>query len=514
MKTTVTFQQISYLLMTLLIISLIPLCVIALYNYPAADDFSMGAAAHLAYVHTGSLLSAIGQGFYMAWYDYLNWMGYFSSTFFLSLPPCIIDERMYPLGAFFLIGILVLSVYFFMDTLLVRRLGVGRGVTGCISALTCIIMIQCLPGGLTRVEAFYWYCSGANYVLMFSLGLFWISMLLGFRLKERHMILRTVCASLLGFIVGGGNYMTALSCAMIAVLVILWSLAGGVIIRFINNRNLIHMADGTGISWKAPTRMICFPCLFMLAGFALSCLAPGNAVRGSAVSGYGAVKTVLIALHYVLSICISEWTSWSVLVLLLMLAPFLWVASRRVKLSFRFPVTVTVMAWGFTAANIAPPLYALGNIEAGRIRALFWMQYVLLLVLTEGYLLGWLRNRVLQISDKSGDEDTVSQHTLCALGIMLVFLLFGSAMEVKAEPHHFTATSAMTDLLNGSAGHYASQNAERRRILTDPGVTEVVFDAHKQKPELLFFSDITKDPMYWSNAAMARYYRKKIVRIR
>ena len=254
------------------------------------------------------------------------------------------------------------------------------------------------------------------------------------------------------------------------------------------------------------------PCLFLLAGFAMSCLAPGNQVREEAVSGFGAIKTVLVALYYVLSYCVSRWTTWPVLILLIVLAPLLWRAAGEAALSFGYPAIVMVLAWGFTGANIAPPLYALGNIEAGRLQSLFWLQYVLLLVLTEGYMLGWVRYHVL-MNDTHDPvvEATVSRAAFRTMALAAAILVFGSVLQLKVDPHYYMSSSAVVSLADGSAAGYAMANRDRLMQLTSQGAIDVVLAPHEYRPELLFFSDITTDPDDWNNRGVARYYSLRSV---
>lgn len=473
---------------------LLPLLILSWFDYPAADDFSMGLEAGLAMRSTGSVTTALLAGLTKTIHLYQTWIGYFTSALLSALPPHTWGEGWYRLTAPIALCSLCLGTALLLHHLLTRRLGVDPLLTRAVTAMTLFITLQCMPDQSARVEGFFWYCGSINYTFMYGLGLVWLSQLLilGDTAASGRLRLRTLLSCLLGFAVGGGNYMTALTCAMVAVLTILYA--------FLGTKSL-------------PLRLrLILPCLCQLAGFAVSCLAPGNAVRASGITGFSAIRTVFIALYYVLSVCISQWSGWAVLLLLMITAPMLWHAAAQTRLSFRLPGIVVILAWGFVAANIAPPLYATGSIEAGRIRALFWMQYILLLILTEGYLLGWLQRQLVQrISGET--SSAFSRQTSLALLLLALFFLFGAALQTKVDPHYFTAGSAVTDLISGSAVRYAAQNTERWRLLTDPAAEQVVLPPYTDRPALLFFSDITNDPSDWTNQALARYYGKKSVRI-
>ena len=526
----VSLRKLSAVLAVIYVLGLLPVFAIARYNYASADDFGMGLAAYRAFSSTGNIFAAIGQGFYMAWYDYLHWMGYFTSTVFMSVPPNVFDERLYPIGVFLLIFVLTAGTLYFFRALFVKAWKIDKYASRCLALVTLLVTVQCMPEGSARVESFFWYCSGVNYVLLYSFGLFWMGLLISavFDQSRGKRIYDLVMACILGFAVGGGNYMTSLSCAVIAVLVI---------IAVLRSRHKELLA----------------PCLFLLFGFALSCLAPGNNNRAQSLQGFGAVKTILIALYYTLSYCVNEYMTWAVLLFFALAAIIAWKAAEKVSFRFSYPALAVIFGYGMVSANIAPPLYAEGNIGAGRLVALFYMQYVLVAVLLEVYVVGWLRQYVtggasggqaLPASSQcfadgqdspedvpnrqsaadakqlpaAAQRDAGSVKLSAAMSGASLFLaaalIFGSALTVKADPDFYMATCAAQDLLNGHAARYKEQNDERRKILRDASVKDAVLDEFDDKPDLLFFSDIETDPSNWQNKALARYYGKDSVVLR
>ena len=524
-----TYRVLQWLLCCLLVVSLLPLLKDGWYDHPSADDLSMGLEAGLTFRETGSFLQTLGAGFTKTGTLYRTWIGYFTSAFLSVLPPQTWGEGWYRITPLLALGSLCLGTALFLHALLVRCLDADRYVTGCITALVLILSIQCLPAGSARVEGLYWYSGAINYTFLYGLGLVWLALLLCLA-DPRDAVTTTasdprpiksslplcIIASLLGFLIGGGNYMTALSCAMVAVLMLLWALLRD---RFCV---LLHLDPPTS---RPHPWLLVLPCLCQLLGFMISCAAPGNRIRGAGISGMGAIQTVLFALYYVLHFCVDAWSDWAMWLFLVMLAPFLWAATRRCRLRFQLPGLMVILAWGFAGANIAPPLYATGNIEAGRIQALFWFQYVLLLVLLEGYLIGWLR-RILtghietQVSGSQSMEAMMDQAlaqpssaSLRFLGVTCCVFLFGAALQVQARPEAFTSTSALLDLVDGSAQAYDDQYNKRLEKLLDDTSDAVTLTPYTERPSLLFFSDISEDSEEWSNQAMAQYYGKTSVRL-
>jgi len=481
-------KTISRIVTALYILCLIPLLWIAWYNYPSADDFSMGYRAYSEYVSSGgNVFAAVWGALYMAWYDYFNWMGYFSSTFFLSIPPSVFDERLYFIGAYIILGALTFGYIYFFKVVFVKLLKRDKYLVNIITMIILIITVECLPVGMARVESIYWYCSAANYTLMYALGLIYIGLLLSATVdKAKKRVYDIFMACILGFIVGGGNYMTSLSVALFSVLFGVWLFA------------------------RKKEKILLLPVFVNLIAFILSCLAPGNNVRGDSVEGFGAVKTILVSIYYVLELCVDKWTTWAVLLLVVISIPFLWKLAKGCTLSFKYPIVVLFFAYMFVAANIAPPMYSLANIGAGRLQALFFMQYILVLELSVFYMIGWLQ-RTLRIDVSINNNETVYGPLAGVVVVSAILFLVLSAINVKPVPEYFTSSCAVKDLVNGHAAYYRQQNLARRQELLNDNVQDVVLDYYEYEPDLLFFADITTDPQDWTNNAVRRYYGKNSV---
>ena len=507
----ISTKKMNYILVVIYAFSIIPMLWISMYNYPSADDFAMGVEAYRGFRDTGNIFAALGQGIYMAWYDYIHWMGYFTSTFFMSVPPSVFGETCYRAGVFIILGIFTFGMIYGMHALLVKALHIDKDLANCITMILLILTVQCMPQGLARVEAFFWYCSAANYVLMYSQGLIFLGLLISAVQDEKKgkKLYDLVMATIMGFFIGGANYMTSLSVAILCALLVLTVILCkcGKITLWKTESDAVRSAKQ---KWFT---LLSIPAVSMLIGFICSCMAPGNNNRAAGLTGMGPVKAILTSLYYTLSYAVGEWTNWAVICFLLLMVPFLWKAVQKTTLSYRYPVLAVIFTYGMVSANICPPMYAEGNIEAGRLQALFWMQYALCMTLLEGYLLGWFyrylnRDRKAEIHTADSHFSRASMTVIVSLAVML---LWGSALSVHVNPDFYTSTSALQDLLNGHAQEYDRQNTARREMLKDKSVTDAVLPAYTYKPDLLFFSDITTDPSDWTNEAVRRYYDKTSV---
>ena len=527
-------RRLSYLLIVIYALSLIPVLVIGKYDYPSADDFSMGLGTRLVYEATGSLLAVVGKILSETVRYYRTWIGYFTSCLFTTVSPATFGEAWYALTPAVILLALHVGVAVFFYALMEKALGMNRYVRRCMTVLALFLMVQRMPEGSLRVEAFYWYSGAGNYTLTFSAGLlylaFYVLSVCGVRSKNRSLFL--VLACIMGFLAGGGNYLSALSFAVVSVLFAVY---------------LVKMKIG---------RLL--PAAFYLCGFAVSCLSPGNRIRGGEAEGYGALKSILLSLYYTLSYPLNQWMNWAVLLILALAGVIFWMGfaeiafsganakaggaaasekagetvrgaaapekagngAQAVQLRFAAPFPAAVLAYGIVSCVVTPALYAQGNMDAGRIQSTFWLHAVLVLLLLEWYLVGGLYRRFSKEQNASAASCLQNASAASCLrngaggfvrAILLFFIVF-SLLAVKGNPDFYTGTSAVSELLDGSAAQYGRENEERLRILKNPREQDAVLPRYTVQPNLLYFEDVSEDPDDWINQKMSEYYGKNSIR--
>ena len=486
-----TFKNLSLFFLIIYLVSLIPILWIGIYNYPTADDYSIGSNSRQAWAASHSIIQALYQAILRAVEDWLTWMGYFTSNFLMALPPSVFGEKFYALTTVIMVGAISLSTVYLLHQILVKFLGADKDITRCITWITLLFTIQCMVG---RVEAFYWYCGAANYMLTHAMAIWFYGLLISQAVnretdKAGKRIFACIMTSILGFLVGGGNQMTALNAAIILVVA-----AGWLTLKK---------------NWKR-NRMVIFPMASFYLGFLLNIAAPGNWVRAEGASGMNPIKAVFISLLYGLEYCMSQWTDWTVIMMFLLLIPLFWRAVDKICFTFSYPLIVAWFAFGLVSAMRTPPLFAVGNIGAARLQAVTFTMYMLTAVLCEGYVIGWFKKRYREEkrpSEKKNplEEKQLSKNAAIYMGGCLMFLFFGAALTVAAEPHYYTSTSAFTDLVNGSAKAYG-QALEERSVLYNSGEKDIMVEPLPAQPVLLYFSDITTDKEDWQNRGLCRYY--------
>lgn len=528
-------RRLSYLLIVIYALSLIPVLVIGKYDYPSADDFSMGLGTRLVYEATGSLLAVAGKILSETVRYYRTWIGYFTSCLFTTVSPATFGEAWYALTPAVILLALHVGVAVFFYALMEKALGMNRYVRRCMTVLALFLMVQRMPEGSLRVEAFYWYSGAGNYTLTFSAGLlylaFYVLSVCGVRSKKRSLFL--VLACIMGFLAGGGNYLSALSFAVVSVLFAVY---------------LVKRKTRQGENSRMGTLCVIgslLPAAFYLCGFAVSCLSPGNRIRGGEAEGYGALKSILLSLYYTLSYPLNQWMNWAVLLILALTGVIFWMGfteiefseanakaggaaapekagngAQAVQLGFTAPFPAAVLAYGIVSCVVTPALYAQGNMDAGRIQSTFWLHAVLVLLLLEWYLVGGLYRRFSKEQNASAVSCLQNASAASCLrngaggfvrAILLFFIVF-SLLAVKGNPDFYTGTSAVSELLDGSAAQYGRENEERLRILKNSEEQDAVLPRYTVQPNLLYFEDVSEDPDDWINQKMSEYYGKNSIR--
>lgn len=502
-------RRLSYLLIVIYALSLIPVLVIGKYDYPSADDFSMGLGTRLVYEATGSLLAVAGKILPETVRYYRTWIGYFTSCLFTTVSPATFGEAWYALTPAVILLALHVSVAVFFYALMEKALGMNRYARRCMTVLALFLMVQRMPEGSLRVEAFYWYSGAGNYTLTFSAGLlylaFYVLSVCGVRSKNRSLFLILAC--IMGFLAGGGNYLSALSFAVVSVLFAVY---------------LVKRKTRQGENSRMGRLCVIgslLPAAFYLCGFAVSCLSPGNRIRGGEAEGYGALKSILLSLYYTLSYPLNQWMNWAVLLILALAGVIFWMGfaekagngAQAVQLGFTAPFPAAVLAYGIVSCVVTPALYAQGNMDAGRIQSTFWLHAVLVLLLLEWYLVGGLYRRFSKEQNASAASCLRNGAGGFVRAILLFFIVF-SPLAVKGNPDFYTGTSAVSELLDGSAAQYGRENEERLRILKNPREQDAVLPRYTVQPNLLYFEDVSEDPDDWINQKMSEYYGKNSIR--
>ena len=306
---------------------------------------------------------------------------------------------------------------------------------------------------------------------------------------------------------GGANYLTALELAIITVLILF--------ICFMVKMGVFKQNVSWGNIW--------IPAVTNLVGFACSCFTPGNLVRSAETAHIGAVRSVILSIYSTFDMMINDMSRWELWVALILLVPVFWTMSGGMKAKLQHPFMFVLYSFLLVSSNMTPPFFAVGNIGAGRLKALGWMEYVVMAIMTVFYLTVWFRQ---YLEDKIGvsegentDGDVMSGVRIPVtssfiIAVCIAFLFLGSGLSVIPEHDYYSGTSALFAIMDGSVATYKRETQQRLVILRDDRIMDAELMEYSVHPEMLFYWDVTPDKNAWVNQATAIYYNKDSVRLK
>ncbi len=465
----------------------LPLLILGHYNYPSADDWSLGLFTHQAVENhkgpIGVLIAAVKTT--------LHWRikgePRFMNAFLGALQPGILGEGFYALTAWIMIGSIVFSELFFSACIFCNE--DTRKWVLPVTVPSMLVQLLCVP---YPVETFYWYVGAVNYTFIFSASL----VLYGCFYKlwqgeeKKRFPFYMAAGILTAIIVGGDSYNISLSCVCLFCFV-------SALLLFKNKKALLR---------TLPLTVTVTVCLII-------CLcAPGNMARVNVSYGgktNGAVSSVLMSLTHTLS-NIYNWTDFKIIFMLLLVAPFLWMALQNTKLSFKYPLLFTIVTYGVYASQIAANMYVEGGIAARRVADILYYGYHLFIMVNAAYWIGWIqrRKKVERISEEI--ETYIAKYAACwfvAVGILLVAVIGLRELKVTSTYRAFVW------LAKGYAKEYAASWQERLVLLRDDTVEEAYFEPLPGYEEMIFYADLLPQDA-WINDVCAEYYGKKAVGIK
>lgn len=548
-----TNQTLYIVLKAGFLISLIPIIVLAFFNYPAADDLSAGDTAYWAWRDTGSILEVVKAAWENVEYNYENWSGVFASVFWTSLQPGIFGERFYGMTTVITVLLLLLGGFSLGKTLGREYLKADWYTLGCIVLLYLFTTIHLMPNGN---EGLFWHAGVANYTWGFAFLLLLLGEILSLQKeqKEAKRMVKLIKACVLAVLVGGGNYITALQGTLwLGMLTVFFCFADGR--KASRDRMKIASADGRKASRdrlktafadekkadkdttktrirQSPIKLVLkknWPVilctLVVIAAFAASVLAPGNAVRMGMSEGMGPVEAILQSFVYSIRFPVKEWTRWPVIALLLVAIPLMWDIADRMQFGFSCPAAVVALAYCLVSAGFTPSLYAQGSVEAGRLQDTVYFLYILALYASAFYLVGWINRcyRKMQVEKAAVEEKhQTGKSTKETMGrkigkkltwILLACFILASGIHLSINRNLYIGTEAAVVLLSGQAKIYRQENEERLQLLKDSTVKDVAVKPFSDPPKLLLFQDISFDSGEWINTVVAEYYGKESVKV-
>ena len=467
----------------------LPLLILGHFDYPSADDWSLGKLTSQAVRNGEGIFGVLKQ----AVNSVLLWREKgeprFSAAFLGTLQPGIWGEHFYRITPWLMIGSLLFSEVLLCTYLLKDEKWQNRKIVLPVIVPSLLIQILCVP---YPVETFYWYVGGINYTFAFGLSI--ILLYLFLRLKEGNMkkgktAFFVISGGALAIIIGGNNYSASLSSACVFVSISL-------VLLFRDKRALIRTMPITVLE---------------VAGLILCLVAPGNQIRLNDEFGGTTTGPVYAIWMSLWRTCtnIYSWTSIKIIIMVILIAPFFWKAMGRLKHSFRYPVFFTAFTFGIYASQIVATMYVDGSTGGRRMADILYYGYHVWLLLNEGYWIGWIQRQRFteKFSVLMRAKEWIKSRLVLWFSIGGIILAGTLGL---TELKTLSTYRACVWLIKGYARDYAQAWEDRLEVLKDDSIKEVYFDPLPGYEELVFYADFQQGEN-WVNKACAEYYDKEYV---
>jgi len=408
---------------------------------------------------------------------YITWQGSFTSIFLMALQPGIFGEQYYIFTPYLLIISLIAATWLFARTI------VGKHYSGVLCWLALLFSIQFAPA---PEESFYWYNGGIYYTFFYSLSLVLYCLVLQAH-RASSPAKRAIYAGIampLAFLLGGGNYVTALLSGVLLTLLVVY-----------------RMIRKDPSRWSSFFTLVC-----LLVALILSVVAPGNGVRQETaenVMPYG--KAILLSFPHAIAFFIRS-MRFEFLLGALVALPFVFRAAERHNWSFRYPALVTLASLCVYACQFTPHLAAFSEDGPQRMMGIIFFTNFWLIGGNLFYWCGWFaKNRYLPM--------LVHFFVRWTAVVAAMLIVLGFAVTIMREPVTMSGASAAKSLLDGSAKHYWQAQVDRTVILKDETTRNVAVPPLPDWPHVLMYTELAPDATHWINDLTAAYYGKESVSV-
>lgn len=471
------------------VLSFIPLFLISQYDHPCADDFSYGNHTISVWTATHSLWDTINAAIDGTRQVYETWQGSFSAVFLMMLHPAIFGEQFYFLVPLFLLSGFILSILFFFKIIMIDYFGTDKVTYGIIS---CVILLLSVQFSISPVEAFYWYNGAIYYTGFHILSLIMFGTLLKSQKTNQKSlsILYGFIVVLSAFLVGGSNFITALTTAVILLIFFLYRI-------FCQKKT----------KWLLPLLGL----LSITTSLLISISAPGNAIRQENFQGMNPFEAIFLSFWYAL-LFIFSFIRVPVFFAFACIVPLIYRMAKNSPYSFRLPGLVTVVLYGIYSSSFTPNLYAMSSFGMERVLNINFYLFLLFLFFTVFYWCGWISKKIPPAPNKTKEKNKRnSKENESFIILLIACFIFGSIMITSMDIHAMTSISSLYSLITGEASQYHQEYLNRLALYQNPKIKDVEVPAFQVKPYVLFFDDITTDINDWRNIAVASYYGKESV---
>ncbi len=463
---------------------LLPLFIIAHFNYPCSDDFAYAGAIYMG-IKNGMGVGDVVKGCWaMAMRFYQDWQGRYFDDIVSAFGVGTAVPKYYFLGTYLTLALFVTGCIGFMRTVTYRLCRWDSSVSWIVAVLLAAMQILYIP---YPSEGFYWYVGATGYTMAYALLLFlgW-ALIRFYTMKEERgkKIFLGILAIFLTAMIGGSNYSTGLLTAEILAISCLLML----------------------LQKKKCKLLLTIFAEYLICFIKYNALSGGNSARMRNVESLGVAGSVLASLKQG-AVFLREWFRLPILFFLIVVLLLGAYQVAKMHFSFRLPGLVTMVSFGLYSSMMTPAFFAGATWGPGRLINLVYFSYYFFLAGNLLYWTGWAAHRFKRLQ-------LISEKEAGALPLLVCFFVFLLICLKVYGLQSTSSSSAFLSLTKGEAAAYLKENEDRWRIYTDDSLRNAEVEDFSIKPYVLYHDDIVEDETDWRNHTVASFFGKDSIKLK
>ena len=239
----------------------------------------------------------------------------------------------------------------------------------------------------------------------------------------------------------------------------------------------------------------------------------GTAIRSSAIQNNSGVIETIIKSAYQGITYINNWTSISLILILIALTPFIYnmLINNEFykKFKWKWIFCSMVLSYGAICAMLCVPFYAMGSFGAGRLTDVIYITFILLAVLNYTFIVGIIL-KYIDITKFTKYILNIKTYIIC-----ITYILILVTISVAGNANTYTTShEAIIELVNGEAKKFDEEMDNRIKYYLDDSITDVEVEPLTVHPKLLYFEDLSTDSNDWKNVEASIYYNKNTIKVK
>ena len=481
-KFSISIRTLSIFAAIAMVALVLPLLLTSFYNRPIRDDLVQPYPAAVAYRETGSAIQAFIASLNETIRLWNTRTGIYSSMFVSIFAPFIINYTYCFFHPIFLTVLMIFAIYKAVKCLHLISKDIPTSYIWLITMILSIMLQTTMP---SIFEGYYWYSGAMNYTFFFILSLLLFACLISSivtQTQKRRLL--TVCLYCIDFFfIGGANWITPTYSIVIYGLLIIWII--------FQNKQKIYL----------------LPFFFLLIGYLLAIVAPGNAYRQAFIGERLPLwKAFLSSFQYALSFCTDNWQYYLISLLLI---PVFFHLKKYVPKLPKYLLLMPLCSICILAAAYFPLVYSTYSIMY-RHRNIIFFVFSILLVINEAIFVFWIAEFIPKLLPK---KDTCFFPAVIAAVVAVTFgMLSYYRTSISFSPFdvscNYPSALATIHLVQGYSKNYAGSYDHLVEKLQTTEDDVLIVDTFLRSP-LLGMPDLQLDPASWINEGFVKFHTDK-----